>query len=512
MALTDLDTRVALAVQTPQVDFNQLLNNSLDTYNTVKGIGQQGILSRLLAQNTGADGQVNLVGALQSAQTNPNQAYQSGMVNTLSGLIQQQNAAKLKAQQEAEKQRIDNAKTVAETRDKELGNTQKGQTLLSNLIATSTDATDAAKKLEILGSQYGLPPETIEATKAQLTGLAANNQGGAEAFENMRKSYGLFGTPDPIKYMTPEANTIANNEASIETTRMNNETSIKTTGMNNDASKYTADSTAKTAANKLEQDKILAEQELAFKNSEFDVEQGVDGVTYAVYKSGPNAGKVEPLLLKNNQPFVQKAKQSGPKLSDSALKQVSEFNSQLSQANQTWLNIGNLVNDVKQGNLNFSPEALAGAKARSLIGQSNANDLAIGRFKTTINESVNNILMQAKGTQTEGDAKRAAQIIAANPIVDNQSAMQALNTLAIAQRNIRTSLNQNIDNIYNNYGIERPQSKNANKSNNQTLTHGNKSVGGQSMSAAEVQQVAKKMGISVQEATQLVKSKGVNIQ
>lgn len=501
MALTDLDTRVALAVQTPQVDFNQLLNNSLDTYNTVKGIGQQGILSRLLAQNTGADGQVNLAGALQSAQTNPNQSYQPAMVNTLSGLIQQQNAAKLKAQQEAEKQRIDNAKTVAETRDKEIGNTQKGQSLLSNLIATSTDATDAAKKLEILGSQYGLPPETIEATKAQLTGLAANNQGGPDAFENMRKSYGLLGAEKPIEYMQPTANTVANNEASNINNIRDNQT--KVLGIETDA---------KTASNKLEQDKILAEQQLAFKNSEFDVEQGVDGVTYAVYKSGPNAGKVEPLLLKNNQPFVQKPKQSGPKLSDGALKQVSEFNSQLSQANQTWLNIGNLVNDVKLGKLNFSPEALAGAKARSLIGQSNANDLAIGRFKTTINESVNNILMQAKGTQTEGDAKRAAQIIAANPIVDNQSAMQALNTLAIAQRNIRTSLNQNIDNIYNNYGIERPQTKITIKSNNQTLTNSNQGISGQSMSQAEVHQVARKMGMSVQEATQLVKSKGINIQ
>ncbi|MBJ8424576.1 hypothetical protein [Acinetobacter bereziniae] len=115
MALTDLDTRVALAVQTPQVDFNQLLNNSLDTYNTVKGMGQQGILSRLLAQNTGADGQVNLAGALQSAQTNPNQAYQSGIVNILSNSIQQQNAAKLKAQQEAIKFDADTNKTYAET-------------------------------------------------------------------------------------------------------------------------------------------------------------------------------------------------------------------------------------------------------------------------------------------------------------------------------------------------------------------------------------------------------------
>lgn len=280
MALTDLDTRVALMAQTPQVDFNQLLNNSLDTYNTVKGMGQQGILSRLLAQNTGADGQVNLAGALQSAQTNPNQAYQSGIVNILSNSIKQQNEAKLKAQQEAEKQRIDNAKTVAETKDKELGNTQKGQTLLSNLIATSTDATDAAKKLEILGSQYGLPPETIEATKAQLTGLAANNQGGPDAFENMRKSYGLLGANDPIKYMTPEANTVANNEASNANNIRDNQT--KVLGITTDAETANKDRLQK-------QSQFTEEQKLAnwiAKNKPIDEFTAPDGTRYNVYPGG----------------------------------------------------------------------------------------------------------------------------------------------------------------------------------------------------------------------------------
>ena len=38
--------------------------------------------------------------------------------------------------------------------------------------------------------------------------------------------------------------------------------------------------------------------------------------------------------------------------------------------------------------------------------------------------------MAAKGTQTDGDAKRAVETIIANPPRDNQSAMQALNKLA----------------------------------------------------------------------------------
>ncbi|MFW1767161.1 hypothetical protein [Acinetobacter bereziniae] len=499
MALTDLDTRVALAVQTPQVDFNQLLNNSLDTYNTVKGMGQQGILSRLLAQNTGADGQVNLAGALQSAQTNPNQAYQSGMVNTLSGLIQQQNAAKLKAQQEAEKQRIDNAKTVAETRDKELGNTQKGQTLLSNLIATSTDATDAAKKLEILGSQYGLPPETIEATKAQLTGLAANNQGGPDAFENMRKSYGLFGTPDPIKYMQPEANTIANNEASIKTTRMNNETSIKTTGMNNDASKYTADSTAKTAANKLEQDKILAEQELAYKEGQIETMQGEDGITYAYYKSGPNAGKIEPFLLSNNQPFKQKPKGAETQIqkTERIEKALGYEDAAKSAATASTL-AAKLANDLKGLNSTAGGYGIA-AKIPGSPQKKFASQIETLQSQVFLNQIAK---MRGLGALTDAEGQRLATSIANLDINLDPTTLQSnLTEIAKIMSGAAVKASKLAKLHANPNGVQQLQSQ-QNAGSNQSM----------STSMTEVRQAAQQMGISVQDAVNMFKAQGVNIQ
>ncbi|MCU4389901.1 hypothetical protein KTH73_04060 [Acinetobacter courvalinii] len=225
MALTDLDTRVALMAQVPQIDFNQLANNTLTMYDNMRQRGQQGLLSRLIAQNTGADGQVDLNKALQNIQSNPNQAYQPDMVNTLSGLIKQQKAAETKAQQDAEKFKTDNAKTVAETNEKLLGNTQKGQTLLSSLIATSTDATDAARKLTTFGQQYGLPQTLIDSTLNDLKTLAANNQGSPESFQKLQKSYGLLAADDPTKYLMPDANTVANNETSIANNKLTNQTS-----------------------------------------------------------------------------------------------------------------------------------------------------------------------------------------------------------------------------------------------------------------------------------------------
>ncbi|WP_436872660.1 hypothetical protein [Acinetobacter haemolyticus] len=115
MALIQLDTRVPLMAQTPQIDFNQLANNTLNFYDNIKQRGQQGVLSRLLAQNMGENGQPDLNKALQAVQSNPNQAYQPALVNTLSGLIQQQDAARIKAANDQLKFDADINKTYAET-------------------------------------------------------------------------------------------------------------------------------------------------------------------------------------------------------------------------------------------------------------------------------------------------------------------------------------------------------------------------------------------------------------
>ncbi|RZF53695.1 hypothetical protein EXE30_06885 [Acinetobacter halotolerans] len=76
---------------------------------------QQAMLSQLLAQNTGADGQVDLNKAFQAVQSNPRQAYQPGMVNTLAGLIQQQNESRRKSSNDQLKFDADINKTYAET-------------------------------------------------------------------------------------------------------------------------------------------------------------------------------------------------------------------------------------------------------------------------------------------------------------------------------------------------------------------------------------------------------------
>ncbi|MFW1971080.1 hypothetical protein [Acinetobacter bereziniae] len=489
MALTDLDTRVALAVQTPQVDFNQLLNNSLDTYNTVKGMGQQGILSRLLAQNTGADGQVNLAGALQSAQTNPNQAYQSGMVNTLSGLIQQQNAAKLKAQQEAEKQRIDNAKTVAETRDKELGNTQKGQTLLSNLIATSTDATDAAKKLEILGSQYGLPPETIEATKAQLTGLAANNQGGPEAFENMRKSYGLLGAEKPIEYIQPTANTIANNEASNINNIRDNQT--KVLGITTDA---------ETANKDRDQKQAQFQKNFEYQAQQDDIKKGeakiqeFGGKAWVVYKDGQFKAAVDDsgkqiVSAKGGETQIQKIKRMETAQNHSSASQQAAEGAKLAAS------IATRYKQAGYTSASFAIQSrIPGTEAYNL--NKDIETLKSNAFLSRADQ------MRGLGalTETEG-ARLVSSVSPLDPMQSSDKFISDLTATAKTFSGIAQSNSEKAKLYANPNGVQQSQSQ-QNVGSSQSMT----------TSMTEVRQAAQQMGISVQDAVNMFKAQGVNIQ
>lgn len=212
MALTELDTRLALLAQTPQIDFNQLANNSLALYDNMKQRGQQGILSRLLSQNTGADGKIDYNKALQTIQANPNQAYQPTMVNTLSGLIQQNEAARLKAQQDAEQQKISNAEAQSKTRKTE------SETNLSQLNASapiydllSKGATKAALNYAGTMKNRGLfSDEDYSGLVQQIQENQNNPQGlidyGSAMFRSML---------DP-KFNIADANTIANNKTSRE--------------------------------------------------------------------------------------------------------------------------------------------------------------------------------------------------------------------------------------------------------------------------------------------------------
>ncbi|MCM1964197.1 hypothetical protein NCY62_13740 [Acinetobacter pittii] len=305
------------------------------------------------------------------------------------------------------------------------------------------------------------------------------------------------------KDLAPYLSQTKDNAANNATSEANN---IRTT----DASRYATDTTAATADKNRAQDKILAEQKIALERGEFETMTGTDGKAYAVYKDG----RVEPLLLKSGEAFTPQPKgNSGqPKLSDKALQLVNDLNVQLSTASQNSSKINGLINDVQSGRLNLSAANQLGAKARNAIGLSDENSRGVENFQTALNQAVNDVLMMAKGTQTEGDANRAAQVIAANPPRDNAAALQALQRLAAVQNNTIAVLNQNINGIYDNYGLSRSQGT-PNQSAQAKSTEQNVTIPkGAYMTLSDVKASAKNAGISVEDAIQRLQSKGVTIR
>lgn len=477
-------------------DIANSFNNGQQFSNQIQQQQQKGILARLIAQNTGADGQVDLNKSLQSVQTNPNQSYQPEMVNTLSGMIQQKKIADLKAQQDAIKFNADTNKTNAETGklyqesgEKKIGNTQKGQTLLSNLIATSTDATDAAKKLEILGSQYGLPPETIEATKAQLSDLAANNQGGSDAFENIRKSYGLLGASDPIKYLTPEANTVANNATSIETTRMTS-----------DATKRGQDITAETA-NKdriQKQSQFTEEQKLAdwiAKNKPIDEFTAPDGTRYNVYPGGKGIavsdknGTVLKSQVKGSETQIQKAERIEKALGyEDAAKSAAGASTLAAK----------LANDLKGLNSTAGGFGIL-AKVPGSPQKTFASQIETLQSQVFLNQIAK---MRGLGALTDAEGQRLATSIAnldinLDPITlqANLSEISKIMSGAAVKASKLAKLHANPN------GVQQSQSQ-QNLGSSQSMA----------TSMTEVRQAAQQMGMGVQDAVNMFKAQGVNIQ
>ncbi|RZG47041.1 hypothetical protein [Acinetobacter wuhouensis] len=427
MALTPLDTRVALMTQAPQIDFNQLTNNTLELYDNVKQRGQQGILSRLLAQNTGLDGQVDLNGAMLSAQANPKQAYQGTLVNALSGMLQQQKANALKAQQDAIKFDADTNKTYAETGKL----TQEG----------------LGKGLENSEKKFGAINQVFQAAALTgsknnvLLGLNAANKAGLidnEAFDQQRKiidlmkpeeikSYAsgitLSGSKDPASYLYQTENNRADN-AQLD----------KNSKRTLEGVKYDADKDFQLGQNKLAQDKIFNEQKIAWEKGQIkEIHTGSDGKSYIQYMDG----KIEPNLLPNGQQFTVMPKQQA--MNATTQKELFETTDATTAGTNA---IANLKDALK-----YSAKAYDGvgatqrAYARGMIGDGSEEATATSMLD---NITKGNALEQLKatfgGAPTEGERAILLQLQGAANMPRAQR--DAIYTRAIQMAEIRLRANQ----------------------------------------------------------------------
>ncbi len=266
-------------------DIANSFNNGQQFSNQIQQQQQQGLLSRLLAQNTGADGQVNLANALQSVQTNPNQKYQPAMVNTLSGLIQQRKAAELKAQQEAIKFDADTNKTYAETGKlqqeglgKGLENSEKKFGALNQIFQAA--ALTGSKNNVLLGLNGALKsgvidPETFNQQR-QIIDLMT-----PEDIKSYASGISFSNAKDPASILYQTANNAADNATSIANNMRTTNASIYST----DVGAQTADKNRAQQAKQFQQSFEYTAQQDEIKNGQVELKE-LGGKTWAVYKNG----------------------------------------------------------------------------------------------------------------------------------------------------------------------------------------------------------------------------------
>lgn len=410
----------------------------------------------------------------------------------LNAQIKADDAAALKLKNDQLQFDADLAKTKSETFE----NTQSGNkdkianagVLLSNAdkaltyAAQSGDSNAVKLALNNALKAEAITPELYDQYLTQVSALSTK----PEELKKFATSVALANTKDPMSYLQADANTVANNTATMR----GQDIAANTAKENRIQQQQNFDTTQAYNRNKF----------VKFSTTADGYEIGYLPNGRAVYMKDENGNKI-----KAKAPAGQSGK---PQISDKAQASVSEMNMQLATAKQSANKISGLINDVKSGKLNLSTASQGGAWLMNRVGLSDENTRGIENFNTAINEAANNILMQAKGTQTEGDAQRVVKIIADNPPRDNASALQVLQRLAAVQQNIINVTNGNIDDIYNNYGATRPQAAKPTA----TTASQSASYKGSTVTLSDVKQAAQQAGVSTQEMVQILQGQGVRVK
>ena len=103
------------------------------------------------------------------------------------------------------------------------------------------------------------------------------------------------------------------------------------------------------------------------------------------------------------------------------------------QAADTAQSMQQHIADIESGKLPLGPVSNVIARGRNVFGFSTPESVRFADFQRDVKAAVNTILMSAKGTQTEGDARRAGEQILANPN-DPEVVKKALADLVKASR------------------------------------------------------------------------------
>lgn len=191
----------------------------------------------------------------------------SALMHLVMPELKAQEAARQKALLDQQKTQSEIENTNAQALERKANAGEVGQKTLINRQRAISGAMAAAmsgdpKAVSFMLEHGKLGGILDDSSYTQAKQFLTENANNPDAIGSLVKSLGVAAAEKPEQYIQPDANTVADNA-----------TSIKTTGMNNKTSEYVANSTAATAAAKLEQDGKIAQQRLSFDQAKLEAEQ-----------------------------------------------------------------------------------------------------------------------------------------------------------------------------------------------------------------------------------------------
>lgn len=403
-------------------------------------------------------------------------------------------AAAAKAANDQLKFNVDLAKTQAE--EEKIRTETKGASLRNSVdllknanraLAVAAQTGDAYAATLALNNSYkagAITPELYEQYSQQIKSLDTKPQ----ELKQYVQGIILSGEENAMKYIQADQNTVLNNK----TSRENNQNSVNAQiyGINQTAA--TADKNREVQLQRLEHDKIVQAQKVARENGEFETVQGSDGVTYAVYKSGPNAGKVEPLLLGDGQPFKAQAKGGSGGMTEQQSKDAL-FGARMQESHKILTELE--AKDIKAPVINSIVPYGVGAKVSnalpSILGGASVEQQ---QYVQAQRDFINAVLRKESGAVIADSEFENAQKQYFPQIGDSDE--------VIAQKARNRELAMNM--IISGAGAQgQEQIKRATSSSN---------VSGATVTSSEVKQAAKQANISTEEMVKILREQGVRIK
>lgn len=192
---------------------------------------------------------------------------------------------------------------------------------------------------------------------------------------------------------------------------------------------------------------------------------------------------------------------NGKPMPYAAVKDVNRLTEEINTAQNTQNKIEASLADIENGRLNLGVLDNIGHRIRNGLGLSSEQSQAFERLQSNIHNMANQVMMDAKGVQTEGDAERAYKTIIAAGLQDAAVVVKALKQLRDISVRTQKIKQGNIRYIQSNYGRTQQQPRAALQNTVPVQSSGKTyDVGNDQLS-----RVAAKFGISPEEARTLLR-------